>query len=191
MLRLLPQTAEQSRRSASWQNARAGFEPRQPVWRPGGGRITSAGAGPQPQAPGQFIQTSSVERAVVDQPECTRDCSRRTHPRRRSRRCLGPAPQARTKTGLRGGRRRHEVAKVLLLGCRRRTDRPAVDAGRGHSDEEAPVKSGIPGMSRPPPSFHHPQLYATRPPPARRFRTRIPEAPITSGSDRYPVRATG
>jgi hypothetical protein len=64
---------------------------------------------------------------------------------RKSRRPLRPAAQARAVArALRGGGTR-EKSHVLALRRPDRTDRPAIDAGRGHRREEAPVEAPITG----------------------------------------------
>ena len=65
--------------------------------------------------------------------------------RRAPRRQFRTAPQARPEAGLLGFLRRVEEAAVGLLWRLRRTDRPAVDAGRRDADEEHAVESRIAG----------------------------------------------
>src|SRR3569623_476642 len=84
-----------------------------------------------------------VERTLVDQPECAHDDRRRAAPRGAARRRLGPAAQARAKARCLGRRGRGDVAHVRALRRARRADRPAVDAGRGHADEEPAVEPRV------------------------------------------------
>src|SRR6267142_3362962 len=59
---------------------------------------------------------------------------------------LRPTAQAGTEARLLGGRRRGEEPAVLELGRAGRADRPAVDAGRCHADEDATVEAGVVGL---------------------------------------------
>ena len=63
--------------------------------------------------------------------------------RRAAGRQLGTAAQAGPEAGLLGFLRRAEEAAVDLLRRLRRADRPAVDAGGGHADEEHAVEAGV------------------------------------------------
>ena len=96
-----------------------------------------------PEPPRERLDRSFIERAVVDQPQ------RAAHHR------SGPEPSGCAGRGLRataqawpesrrlGGRGGAEEAHVGALGVARGTDRPAVDAGRGHGDVKLAVEAGI------------------------------------------------
>src|SRR6266702_3713062 len=70
-------------------------------------------------------------------------------PCRRSRRGLGPTAQTGPEAGLGGLGGRGVIEHVRALRGARRADRPAIDARRGHRDEELAVEAGIPAGAGP------------------------------------------
>ena len=92
---------------------------------------------------GECFDASLVERAFFDEAERARHGRRRSRPGRRSRRCFRPAAQAGSKSRLLGRRRRSDETAMRPFGHTSRTDRTAIDAGRGDADEEAPVEARI------------------------------------------------
>ena len=91
----------------------------------------------------QGFDAAVVERPVLDEAERSPHYGRRSHPRRSSWRSLGPASQTGAKAGLRRRGSSRVVTHVRLLGARRGADRPAIDAGRGHRDEEPSIEARI------------------------------------------------
>jgi len=83
----------------------------------------------------------------------------------------GPEPGSGCASGCR------EVPHVPLQRAGRRTDRPAIDAGRHHGDEEPSVEARVAREPRPPPGkLHrsHTSRYGSLPPSTSRFRTWSP-----------------
>ena len=62
---------------------------------------------------------------------------------------FGPAPQARPEASRFGRRRAREEAAIAGVRGLRRAHRPAVDPGRAHADEEAPVEARIMSLEGP------------------------------------------
>ena len=97
---------------------------------------------------GERRDIALVERPALDQFHSSRHGRFRAAPGIEIRRTLGPAAQARAKSGLLGrGGGWHEDA-ILELRRTGRTNRPAIDAGRFHAREKPPVVAGIAGLDR-------------------------------------------
>src|SRR5579859_1015085 len=92
----------------------------------------------------QLLHALSVQRTVMDEPECPAHGGRSAEPRRRAGRCFRPATQAGPETRLGRSSGAGEIFDVLLFRRRCRADRPAIDAGGGHADEETPVEAWVP-----------------------------------------------
>ncbi len=103
------------------------------------------------QPPGQRLDAglALVERALGDQLQGTAHRIRAAAPEGELRRGLRPAAQAGAEPRLLRRRRRGEVAAVRELGRAGWADRPAIDAGRGHADEDAAVEAGVMGLEDP------------------------------------------
>ena len=97
----------------------------------------------------QHLHAAVFQTALADETQRPRDCVRCAQPRRRSRRALRPAAQARTKSRFRRRSRRRKVTAVLLLGRRRRTDRAAIHAAVRHADVKLAVEARIARQPRP------------------------------------------
>ena len=96
-------------------------------------------AGADAESRRERLDAIRVQRPLLDQAQRPGHRRRRPVPRRRPLRRLGPAAQARAKTG---GLRRARAAIIADIFRSRLThaaDRPAIDARRGHADEEDPV----------------------------------------------------
>src|SRR5690606_29174361 len=98
-----------------------------------------------PEARGERIDPRPVHAAVLDQTRRGAREARRRVDRRIAGCELRAAAQARSEAGrFRGGRAREEAA-VLALRHPDGADRTAVDARRGHRDEEAAVEARVAG----------------------------------------------
>ena len=100
-------------------------------------------AGADAYAGGERLDRRVVESAVVDERQRAAHDRRRAEPRRRAGRRLRPAAQAGPEAGVGGRGRTPVVAHVRGARARRRTDGPAVDAGRGDCHEEAAVEPRV------------------------------------------------
>src|ERR1041384_3639946 len=97
------------------------------------------------QAIGKTLNSVVIQPALLDQPQRTGNRCGRSEPCRCSWRAFGAATQARKIAGLRCGGRCCEVPTILLLCCRRRANRTAIDAAAVHADEELAVEAWIAG----------------------------------------------
>src|SRR5262249_45705685 len=99
----------------------------------------------EPLGQGLDARLLAIERALGDEGEAARHGVRGAAPGAGLGRRLPPAAQAGAKPCLLRPRRGGEEAAVPELGGARRADRPAVDSGRGHADEQAAVETRIAG----------------------------------------------
>ena len=89
------------------------------------------------------IDGDLVQHAVLDEPQRPSDQCRSAEPGRCAGRRFGPAAQAGPEAGLGSRDGRRVIADVRGLRAGDGADRPAIDARRGHRDEELPVEAGI------------------------------------------------
>src|SRR6202022_1051762 len=90
----------------------------------------------------------AIERTVGNERKTAQDSVRSAAPGAELRCRLRPATQAGAKACfLRRSGRRIEAA-VLEFRRSRRADRPTIDPGRGHADEDAAVEARIPCLER-------------------------------------------
>ena len=101
------------------------------------------------EAGGKRVDPGLVERPALDEHQRARHGVRGAVPGAARRRGLGPAAQAWAKAGgLRRGGTRIE-SDVFAPRRPRRADRPAVDAGRPDTGEEAAIEAGVACRDRP------------------------------------------
>jgi hypothetical protein len=100
------------------------------------------------EAFGEQIHGRPIHKAFVDEPQRAADDRRGAEPGRRARRGFGPAPQARTEAGFRRGGRGRVIPDVRVLRAPDGANRPAVDPGRRHRDEELAVEPRIAADAR-------------------------------------------
>src|SRR5437868_12141129 len=105
-------------------------------------------ARPDADAGRQFVHRYLVQRSFLDQPQRAAHHCRGAEPRRSSRRRFRSTAKARAKASLRGSCCSGVVTNVAALRRRGRTDRPAIDAGRGDRDEESSVETRIATQTR-------------------------------------------
>jgi hypothetical protein len=104
---------------------------------------------PYTYARGEVADAGVIERAFVDETQSAPHDRRGAKPRRCSRRGLRTAAQAGPEACFRCGCRGGEIAHIAAPGGRRRrADRTAVDARRGHGDEEFAIEAGIATQAR-------------------------------------------
>jgi hypothetical protein len=96
-----------------------------------------------PRAEAEVVGEPGGRRARRDQAERTRHHRRGAVPGRRPGRRLGPAAAAGPEASRLRGRPAGEPAHVLGLRWPHAADGTAVDAGRLHAGEEAPVEAGV------------------------------------------------
>ena len=85
----------------------------------------------------------AVECTFGNESEGAGNRARSSPPRGQIRCGFRPTPQARAKTRFLGRRGRGKKAAILELRSTRRTDRPAIDAGRCNPNEQQAVETGI------------------------------------------------
>ncbi len=148
-------------------------------------QLSSADAEPL----GQFFDARiiAIERTLGDQGEAARHRVRGAAPGAELRRGLRPATQAGTETRLLCRRRRRVETAILELGGARWADRPTIDPGRGHTDEEAAVETRIACLKCPVAGLWVELFHGATMPPIRCRRSRFSD---TIGGDRKsPARA--
>src|SRR5262249_47004599 len=101
-----------------------------------------------PEPLGQYLHPAIFQGAVLqtalrNQAQSSRHSAGGSQPSRSSRGAFRPAAQAWAKAGFGCSRGAGEVADVALFCSARATDRPAVNAGAEHGDEELAVEARV------------------------------------------------
>jgi hypothetical protein len=102
-----------------------------------------------PEAGGEIIHRGGVEESIVDEAQRATDHGRRAQPRCGAGRCFRTASQTGPVPGIGGRGCAGEIADVAALRVGRRTNRTAVDPGRGDRDKKFAVEARVAAHARP------------------------------------------